>query len=144
MIERRARMEQAGRRKTGGDASWRSPVDQVEKKSLRPRIAALPEPEDGLLTEIAVRIVAGDVHQLVYRLRIASLREDEDELILNLGLSFHLVVEIHELPQVGAILPRPEERVFPGFDRELAIASEIDEPAHRIRRVCLRHCLNDA
>src|SRR5689334_1849312 len=104
----------------------------------------LTEPEDRLLAEIAVGIIGCDVHQLVDGVAVAPLREDEDELILNVGLALHLVVEADELPQIGAALTGPEEGVLPRFDGEGPVAGEIDEPAHRFGRMRLRHRLDDA
>src|ERR671931_505105 len=65
-------------------------------------------------------------------------------MILNIGLALHLVVEPDQLLQLSAALPGPEERVLPRLDEHPPVTRQIDEPAHRLLRPCLRHRLNDA
>src|SRR5689334_2203916 len=97
MTARRASTGAARRRARMGKPSSRSPVDEIEEELLHARVVTLTEPEDRLLAEVAVGIVGGDVHQLVDGVAVAALREHKDELILNLGLTLHLVVESNEL-----------------------------------------------
>src|SRR5690242_3608151 len=91
------------------DSTWRSPIDEIEQEPLHARVATLTEPEDRLLPEVAVGIVRRDVHQLVDGFAISALRENEYELILNLGLAAHLVVQRDELAKIGTVLAGPEQ-----------------------------------
>src|SRR4051812_40809332 len=65
-------------------------VEQVEEELLDAGILALTEPEDRLLAQLRILLAAGDLEQLVRRLRLAALRVHVQHLVLHLVLTGEL------------------------------------------------------
>src|SRR5207247_11355145 len=84
-------------------------VDDLLEQPRRPRVVRLPDPEQGLLAELLVLLVAHDVDELVERLGLVTLRIDENELFLHFVV-LDAVVQAHQLrgARHGAVAASPD------------------------------------
>src|SRR5688572_8072987 len=93
----------------------------------RPRIIYLAEPEQRLLAELGVRILLGNVEQLVGSRAVTILRQHENQVLAKLPLG-ERVVERGEIRARGAALAGPKERLLPHLQSFALVPSHVEQP----------------
>jgi hypothetical protein len=76
--------------------------------------------------------VLGDVDQLIYRLRLVSLRVDEDQLLPHLFV-LRAVVDARQVGEGRSRLACPEQGLLAHLDRLLLVLRQIEQPAPVVR-----------
>src|SRR4051794_16286901 len=115
-----------------------SALDQIEQELAGARVVLLADPEHGLLAQLDVPVALRHGEQLVERRVLAPLRQREQDVLLQLLVGPHLVVQRHQLPDVPAVLPGPEDRLLATLGAPGRTARELDEPAHPLGAALLR------